>query len=153
MNNINEYVKSAIQKKKLLTNIYAELSDTIEKVDFYKTVLALIQSSKIPNILICCCGHDCSKCITFHATLFNDDTLREKSVAFYKTEFNQELPKEKIHCLSGKSDEIMEGCSQCPYMYCCNEKGLNACTECSEYPCQKVNWYIDKYVNKVHQIR
>jgi hypothetical protein len=78
--------------------------------------------------------------------------LRQKSALFYKDEFNIELSYDSIRCMGGRSNEIMEGCRDCPYMKCCNEKGLNACSDCEEYPCENLAWYIEKYVNKVNQI-
>lgn len=34
----------------------------------------------------CYCGHDCSRCLTYLATVNNDNDLREKSQRFYKDE-------------------------------------------------------------------
>ena len=100
----------------------------------------------------CYCGHHCSKCITYLATVNGDEELRRKSAEFYMDEFNLSLPLDSIRCMGGRSDEIMDGCRDCPYMKCCSEKGLHACSECSEYPCETLAWYMEKYVNKVNQV-
>ncbi|MDR1687201.1 MAG: DUF3795 domain-containing protein [Clostridiales bacterium] len=102
--------------------------------------------------MICYCGHDCSKCVTYLATIGGDMQLKRKSTVFYKEEFNFELPLESIHCMGGRSDEVMQGCRDCPYKKCCREKNLSACSECTDYPCANLAWYIDKYVNKVNQV-
>ena len=145
-------IKKGINERKSLIDIYNLLGDDIKKVDFYKAVLNLVEDGEIPNVLICYCGHDCSKCLTFRATLFNDEAMRKRSAYFYKAEFNQDLPLQSLYCLSGKSDEIMEGCHQCPYMKCCKENNLDSCSDCSDYPCKMIEWYLEKYVNKVNQI-
>ena len=152
MTNLDKAIICGVKENKFLSDIYAGISGVSDKIDFYRAVLKLIEQKEIPNVLICCCGHDCSKCLTFRATLFDDHDMRIASAAFYKNELNQDLPADAIHCFGGKSDEIMEGCSQCPYTKCCKEKGLNGCSECPEYPCQMLGWYMEKYVYKVNQV-
>ena len=34
---------------------------------------------------LCCCGHDCGRCITYLATVFDDEELRRRSQAFSGT--------------------------------------------------------------------
>lgn len=152
MQNVNEAIIYGIEKKESLVDIFAELGNAIGKVEFYRAVLILIESGKIPNVLICYCGHDCSRCRIFRATLSDDDAERKTIAEFYKTEFKQEIPVERLNCLSSRSDEIMEGCLQCPYMKCSKEKDLHTCSECSQYPCEMLSWYLEKYVNKVNQV-
>jgi hypothetical protein len=101
---------------------------------------------------LCYCGHDCSRCLTYVATVNNDNALRAASAKFYNDEFNIDIPLEKLRCMGGRSDEIFEGCKDCPYMKCCGERGLYSCEECADYPCGELKWYQEKYVNKVNQI-
>lgn len=35
---------------------------------------------------ICYCGHDCSRCLTYLATINNDEDLRKQTQEFYKGE-------------------------------------------------------------------
>lgn len=44
-----------------LTEIYAGLSGAVDKKDFYKTVLSLIETGKIPNVMVCWCGMNCAR--------------------------------------------------------------------------------------------
>ena len=104
------------------------------------------------NPQFCFCGHDCSRCLTYLATVNNDDNLRRKSQQFYKDEFNLDIPLQKIHCLSGRSDDVFYLCKNCPWMKCAKEKGLSGCSECTEYPCKPLAEYQRKYVNKCNQI-
>lgn len=85
------------------------------------------------------------------ATVNGDEELRRKNAKLYMDEFSAELPLQSIRCMGGRSGDVMEGCRDCPYMKCCNEKCLHACSGCADYPCQNLAWYIEKYVNKVNQ--
>jgi len=57
-----------------------------------------------------------------------------------------------LRCFGGMSDEIMDACAGCPFMKCCKEKGLQACSECAGYPCDILKDYAEKYVNRYNQI-
>lgn len=100
----------------------------------------------------CFCGHDCSKCITYIATINNDNELRGKSQKFYKATFGQDIQLGEIHCMGGRSDDMFFLCKDCLWMKCAKEKGLTACSECAEYPCKPLVEYQEKYVNKCNQI-
>ncbi len=100
----------------------------------------------------CYCGHDCSRCITYLATLKNDENLRKQSQKFYKNEFKIDISPEVIHCLGGRSDNVFYLCKECPWMKCCQKRGIESCSECNEYPCEALKQYRDKYVNKRNQL-
>lgn len=101
---------------------------------------------------LCYCGHDCSCCLTYLATINNDVKLRLKSQRFYKDEFNLDIPLEELHCLGGWSKDVFYLCKGCLWMKCAKEKRLSACSECAEYPCKPLAEYQEKYVNKCNQI-
>ncbi len=100
----------------------------------------------------CYCGHDCSRCITYIATLNDDDALRKESQRFYKEQFNKDIPLGKFNCRGGRADEIFELCKDCPFRKCCIEKGILSCESCPEYPCAALKNYQVKYINKCNQI-
>ena len=104
------------------------------------------------NQLICCCDHDCSRCLTYLATINNDEELRKQSQSFYKTEFGMDIPLADIHCLGGRSEDVFCLCKECPFVKCCKEHNVERCIECSEYPCKTIKEYQEKYVNKCNQI-
>ena len=60
--------------------------------------------------LICCCGHDCSHCLTYLATINNDEKLRKQAQKFYKTEMGIDISLEDIHCLGGCSNDAFYLC-------------------------------------------
>ena len=101
---------------------------------------------------ICFCGHDCSRCITYLATIKDDDGLRKQSQKFYKNEFGYDIPLSDIRCMGGHSENIFYLCHGCPWMKCCREHNINSCSECGEYPCKPLAEYQEKYVNKCNQI-
>jgi hypothetical protein len=100
----------------------------------------------------CFCGHDCSRCVTYLATVSDDDELRKMSQQFYKDEFGYDIPLSEIRCMGGRSDDVFKLCHGCPWMKCCRERGIMSCADCSEYPCKPLADYQAKYVNKCNQI-
>lgn len=101
---------------------------------------------------ICYCGHDCSRCLTYLATINNDDNLRKQSQKFYKDEFGINISLEDIHCLGGRSENVFYLCKECPWVKCCRDRGIEACSDCADYPCKALKEYQEKYVNKCDQI-
>lgn len=101
---------------------------------------------------ICYCGHDCSRCVTYIATLTDDDILREKSQAFYKDLLGRDIPLDKFNCSGSKTDNVFELCHGCPFRNCCKERNISSCDLCPEYPCDTLRDYQMKYINKYNQI-
>lgn len=102
--------------------------------------------------LIGCCGHDCSRCITYLATINNDDTLRKQSQQFYKNMFGLDIPIDEVNCLGCHSDNVFMLCKNCPFKKCVLERKIAECSKCVEYPCKVLTEYQEKYVNKCNQI-
>lgn len=100
----------------------------------------------------CYCGHDCARCVTYHATVRNDDELRKKSQIFYREMFGWNLPLEKFRCLGGRSEERFCLSHGCPFRKCCRDREINSCADCADYPCPMIADYRKKYVNKYNQI-
>ena len=101
--------------------------------------------------LLCYCGHDCASCLTYLATINNNEELRKQSQSFYKTEFGIDISLENIHCLGGRSEDVFCLCKECPFVKCCKEHEVETCSNCLEYPCININEYQEKYVNKCNQ--
>lgn len=99
----------------------------------------------------CFCGHNCSRCVTYLATVNNDDNLRLQSQEFYRDFMKRGIPLCDINCHGGKSDDVFYLCGDCPFIKFCKEKGLSACIEC-ENQCSMFLEYGEKYVNKHNQI-
>ena len=145
MQDIRQNIIERIAEDIPLTEIYAGFGETVGKIEFYRIVSELIEIGAITNIMICWCGIDCTRCRTFRATLNNDDEMR-KVIQKYYEEIGSTIEIKDLYCLGCRSDEIMLACSGCPYMKCGKEKGLKRCDECSEYPCESLQWYTEKYI-------
>ncbi len=37
--------------------------------------------------MVCYCGHDCGRCVTYRATVEDSAALREQALRFYRNEF------------------------------------------------------------------
>jgi len=145
MQDIRQIIIDNVAKDIPLTDIYVGLDGVVDKIDFYKTVLSLIETGSIPNIMVCYCGIDCTRCRTFRATINNDNEMRELVKTYYE-EIGSIIEVKDLNCLGCRSDKMLSACAGCPYMKCGKEKGLKRCDECSEYPCESLQWYIEKYV-------
>lgn len=104
------------------------------------------------NSRFCFCGHDCTRCKTYLATVRGDESLRRESQQFYKKEFRLDIPLSDLRCYGGRSDQSMRLCRDCPWARCAKKRGLFACTDCGEYPCKALAEYQDKYVNRCNQV-
>lgn len=102
--------------------------------------------------MICFCGHDCSRCLTYHATVNNDEDLRKKSQSFYRAEFGLDIALKDIYCFGGRSDNVFRLCKECPFKKCCFVHNVERCSLCVNYPCDMIRDYQDKYVNKCNLI-
>ena len=129
--------------------VYFPLSDRWDK-----TTRITDSSHRIGKLfsMPCYCGHDCARCITYIATLRNDDNLRRQSQSFYKEQFGLDIPLEKFNCEGGRSQNVFELCKECPFVKCCKERSVDSCSKCPEYPCKEISDYQVKYVNKCNQI-
>ncbi len=100
----------------------------------------------------CFCGHDCARCVTFLATVREDESLRERSREFYRKTFGIDLPADEFRCHGGRTDKVFRLCRECPFASCCRERGIPSCEECPEFPCAMLADYREKYVNKTNQL-
>ena len=96
------------------------------------------------NKLACYCGHDCARCLTYLATVNDDEDLRKQSQKFYKTEFGIDIPPKDIHCLGGRSEDIFYLCKECPFIKCCKEHSIEMCCDCPKYLCNDIKEYQEK---------
>lgn len=133
-----EEITSCIQKSGLL------LTDRFDTE--YAHIFVAVKENE------CYCGHDCSRCVTYLATLTDDDALREQSREFYKNLLGKDIALNRFHCKGGRTDEVFELCLDCPFRKCCGEKNISSCGLCPEYPCAELLDYQIKYVNQNNQI-
>ena len=87
------------------------------------------------------CGIDCAQCPIYVATKTDDDELRQKTAKEYG------LDRETIYCNMCNSDDeiVFFWCAECPIRSCARERGYITCSECAEYPCEKMAEQHAKY--------
>jgi hypothetical protein len=129
--------------------VYFPLSDRWDKTTRIKD--STYRIGKLFSLL-CYCGHDCSKCVTYIATQQNDNNLRRQSQSFYKEKFNLDIPLENFNCNGGRSDKVFESCKECPFIKCCKQHDIDSCSKCPKYPCKEISDYQAKCVNNCNQI-
>ena len=104
---------------------------------------------------VCFCGHDCSRCLVYLAMVTEDSVraaaYRDKAQAFYRDVLHLEIPAEKLVCLGGRSDAVMEVCLACPFRKCCQDRSIDRCRDCPDYPCAEIADYEKQWVNKANQ--
>lgn len=101
---------------------------------------------------ICYCGHDCSRCRTYLATVRGDKEMQKEAHAYYENLTKLELPTEEIRCCGGRTEELLFLVDECPFRECCRMNDFDSCKDCDEYPCSMLKNYQDQYVNKSNQV-
>jgi len=145
MQDIRRIIIDSVARDIPLTEIFDGLGGAFRKIDFYKTVFLLIEAGDIPNIMVCWCGIDCTRCKTFRATIDGDYETRVEVKKYYE-EIGINIEIADLNCLGCRSDEMMYLCAGCPYMSCGKERGVKRCGECGEYPCESLQWYTEKHI-------
>jgi len=90
--------------------------------------------------LIGVCGLICSGCDILEAS--NNPEIAQKIADWFKKERNKDVKLEDICCLGCKGDRTKHWSADCWILQCCvDKKGLEFCSECEEFPCDKlVEW-------------
>ncbi len=90
--------------------------------------------------LIGACGLVCNDCLAFKATLTNNDQLRDTTAQFWSTIYGTPHTKDDINCQGCMAEGAKYAhCNECEYRLCAIERGLNNCSECKDYPCEKLS--------------
>ena len=123
-----------------------------EVLGWYDNMTKTVPNWYQPKYGLCCCGHDCTRCVTYRASIKGDAALKMRACEFYKSEMQTDIPADELVCCGGRSGRVMKLCSGCPFVRCCRDKGLSHCEDCEEFPCPTLEWYRDTYVNKCNQV-
>ncbi len=79
------------------------------------------------------CGLYCGACAILYATRNNDERLKEK----YAKSFG--LSPNDLNCRGCLSDVVFSYCRVCPIKSCAQEKNIEGCHLCDEFPCGNVD--------------
>jgi hypothetical protein len=90
--------------------------------------------------LIGACGLDCSKCEIYAAT--NNTALASQLANWMKKVNNLFVDPRDVHCKGCRGDKEDLWNKDCKIRQCCiEEKRLDFCNECREFPCTKlIEW-------------
>ena len=108
--------------------------------------------------LLAYCGLKCGGCQIYLATREIDKEkqakLRVQIAEFISKEYCISIkPKDVTDCDGCKtsSSRLYAGCSKCEIRKCAQEKGCLTCAHCIEYPCDKLQKFLDMYsISKSH---
>jgi hypothetical protein len=81
------------------------------------------------------CGYNCYLCA---ARSDNIDVRKKLVDSWRKYLGHQDYTPENVACRGCKSKGDMIADKQCKVRPCAQEKGLDSCTQCIEFPCEKV---------------
>ncbi|MGY5871954.1 MAG: DUF3795 domain-containing protein [Candidatus Thorarchaeota archaeon] len=93
--------------------------------------------------IIVYCGLDCSKCDAFKATQTEDLELKKQIAERWTRELGTEFTPQDIECDGCKSQRISGWCQKiCLIRPCAEERGVETCAHCSDYPCDKIEKFL-----------
>ncbi len=94
--------------------------------------------------LFASCGVYCGVCPQHIADKYNNDKLKEKLAA------NFGVKPEEIKCQGCKSESPFLFCSSCTIRACTQEKNIDTCAQCNDYPCDTIeNFPIKPFLQKL----
>lgn len=90
-------------------------------------------------MMIAYCGIDCCECPAYQATQANDDKMREDAAKLWTELFKHDIRPEQINCTGCKSEgKRFFFCRICGIKKCAEERGLEDCSPCPDYGCEKI---------------
>lgn len=89
------------------------------------------------------CGINCETCKLYQASKFKSNKLLYKLAEEWGNLYNRTFELEKLKCFGCKSDVVFELCNKCQIKLCNIERRIKTCTECSEYPCERIQQFIE----------
>ena len=85
--------------------------------------------------LMAACGVHCGVCPYFIADKSHDQRLKEKLAASIG------MKPEQVECEGCNSEAPIFFCKTCDIKNCVQEKNMESCAECEEYPCKHIEDY------------
>jgi hypothetical protein len=95
--------------------------------------------------IVAYCGLVCTECPAYVATQKNDNQARAKVAEEWSKQFQHNFKAEDINCNGClATGEVQFGyCSMCDIRKCGSDRELLNCAYCIEYPCDKLNNFLD----------
>ncbi|MGE5417964.1 MAG: DUF3795 domain-containing protein [Acidobacteriota bacterium] len=84
------------------------------------------------------CGLLCNECPAYVATINNDEEQRKKIAAEWSKTYEHTFQAADINCQGCRSKVTIGYCKTCEIRACGTEKGLNDCSVCENFGCDKL---------------
>ena len=83
------------------------------------------------------CGLNCAECPAFLATLSGYEYSKKKIAQEWSKIYNTDISPDDINCLGCKSREgvYFSYCYECSIRLCAEERSIDTCIDCAEFPC------------------
>ena len=102
------------------------------------------KDSRPDKKLAAVCGLFCPACTLFIGTTENEPQRLEAVAAVYKTE------PDVWECHGCRSEKRSYFCkNECKMVDCAQEKGIDFCVECDEYPCDELRAFKEKRPHRI----
>ncbi len=93
--------------------------------------------------LVSVCGLFCHACGVYYSTLENNEENLKKIA------LRMNLPYEKVRCTGCRTQTKMEFCKDCFMIKCADERGVDFCGQCNEFPCDGFKEFQSKMPHRV----
>ena len=105
--------------------------------------------------MIAACGLNCTECDIRLAT--DDSEIAQQTADWFDRELGIKLKVEDIRCEGCKGDRARHWSADCWILRCCvDDKGLEFCYECEDFPCQQLNEWAsgsERYSDALERLR
>ncbi len=91
------------------------------------------------------CGGYCATCLDYLAYINNDEELKNKLAKQFSKELGMNIKPEDVGCLGCHGTIHKPWCASCSPQRCTEEKGILTCSFCDEFPCEKLETYLQEH--------
>lgn len=91
------------------------------------------------------CGLFCGECDIYIAYSTNDLEAQRKFATDYNERKGRNITPEQVKCLGCKGPPASRWHPQCQIGSCADERGVEFCYQCHDYPCDKLQGIFAKY--------
>ena len=129
---------------------------------YYSFIFRYLYFTSMSEIELAACGLVCSECDL--RNMLNNIEAAERSIAWFKSkgwlEEDDDLSeaiKRKMFCTGCLGDKETHWSPDCGILKCCvEEKNLNSCSFCSDFPCEKLEFRAEsneRYIEALERLK
>jgi hypothetical protein len=91
------------------------------------------------------CGRFCGECDIYIAYSTSDNEALSRLARKYSEETGREISPDKLKCVGCKGKSSGCWCSSCEVRSCAEDRGMEFCYQCPDYPCDMLSRQFEKY--------